>query len=251
MQTAERILHDIQNIKNIGKEFTGQDDGVLTIATTHTQARYVLPDVVTRFIQKYPKVRLNIRQGCPETIAQMTADGEADFSIATELLENPFDLRVLPCKRWYYGILVPEDHPLLDIPHKSLDIQTIANYPLVTYEFAFNHNTTISRTFNRAGVTSMNVALQATDGDVLKTYVQMGLGVGIMAKEAFHPKDDDGLIMIDASHLFEPSYTNILLRPDTYLRGYIYDFLQFYSSELTRERVEQLLYTPVVEDFSI
>ena len=249
LNIIERVLHDVQNIKNIGNEFTRQDTGTLTIATTHTQARYVLPKVVAEFVQHYPKVRLNIRQGSPTAIAQMVADGEADFAIATEAIDTGHELRRLPCTYWTHSIIVPKQHPLLN--EKQLSIAAIAEYPLITYEFAFSDNTNIARAFHKANIHHPHIALLAADTDVLKTYVKLGLGVGIMAKMAFDPQTDTELAMIDAAHLFEPSYTSILLRPDTYLRGYVYDFISRFAPELTKEQIDKLLYSPVEEDFSI
>ncbi|MDO4879114.1 MAG: CysB family HTH-type transcriptional regulator [Neisseria sp.] len=249
LQMAERILHDIQNIKNIGNEFAKQDTGTLTIATTHAQARYVLPRAVSRFVADYPKVRLNIRQGTPEGIVQMVASGGADFAISSELPETGGDLRRIPCSRWHYGLLLPDSHPLLD--HKgALSIPLVAQYPLITYEFAFNPGTSIARAFNKAGV-QPNVALSVMDADVLKTYVRLGLGIGIMAKIAYDAQADSGLTLVDISQLIEPCHTSLLLRADSYLRGYIYDFIELFEPELTKGRLEQLLYSPVVEDFSI
>ena len=249
LQIVERVLHDIQNIKNIGKEFTRHDKGMLTIATTHTQARYALPKVVAEFVQHYPKVRLNIRQGSPSAIAQMVADGEADFAIATEANDAGHELRRIPCSFWTYGVVVPNHHPLLQ--EKKLSIEAIAQYPLITYEFAINDNTNIARAFHKADIHDPHIALLAVDTDILKTYVKLGLGVGIMAKMAFDPQADTDLTLLDATHLFEPSYTSILLRPDTYLRGYVYDFITRFAPELTKEHIDKLLYSPVEEDFSI
>ncbi|MDO5058853.1 MAG: CysB family HTH-type transcriptional regulator [Neisseria sp.] len=249
LQTAERILHDIQNIKNIGKEFTGQDNGLLTIAAGYTQARYVLPEVVARFVKQYPKVRLRIRQGSPEEMEQLVSDGEADFAITTEAPRRDSDLRSIPCSRWTHGIIVPDGHPLLEIPKPN--IADLAAYPLITYEFAFNTGSSIARAFRSADINEPNIALSAADANVLKTYVKLGLGVGLLAQQAFEAEADKGLNLIDASHLFEPSYTSILLRADTYLRGYIYDFIQMFSPDLVKERIDKLLYSPVEEDYSI
>ncbi|MDO4997062.1 MAG: CysB family HTH-type transcriptional regulator [Neisseria sp.] len=249
LEMSERILHDIQNIKNIGKEFTGQDNGLLTIATTHTQARYALPDVIARFVQQYPKVRLRIRQGNPEEIAQMVADGEADFAIATETVNLESDLRSIRCASWNHGVVVPENHPLLALDDLSLN--DIAQYPLITYEFAFNSGSSIARAFHRAGISEPNIALSAADTGILKTYVKLGLGIGLIAQMAFDEGYDDGLRLIDTSHLFDPSHTSILLRADTYLRGYIYDFIKLFNPELDKERIDRLLYEPFVEDYSI
>ena len=250
LQTAERILHDIQNIKNIGYEFTKQDNGVLTIATTHTLARYILPPIIAEFIGMYPKVRLNIKQGTPSDIQQMVSEGKVDFAITPELPETVEELRNIPCFRWHYGLIVPNDHPLLD--HKgALTLPLITQYPLITYEFAFNQGTNIVRAFHKADIPPPNAALSVADNDVLKTYVKLGLGIGIMAKAAYEPKTDSDLTLIDISQLIEPCYSGLLFRPDSYLRGYIYDFIGLFNPSLTKERLDQLLYAPVIEDFSI
>ncbi|WP_274585485.1 LysR substrate-binding domain-containing protein [Neisseria leonii] len=249
LQMAERILHDIQNIKNIGREFSGQDNGTLTIATTHTQARYVLPDVVAAFMQRYPKVRLNIRQSDPEGIVQMLHEDGADVAVLNELPASCGDLRRLPCKRWVYGLVMPEDHPLLD--NMGLSWEALLRYTLITYESAFTPGSSSARAFGRAGVSRDDIALFAADADVLKAYVRRGLGIGVVEKMAFSPESDQGLVMVDAAKLFEPADTSVLLRQDTYLRGYIYDFLELFSPELTRSHIDHLLYAPAVEDFSI
>lgn len=249
LQMTERILHDIQNIKNIGREFSDQDNGTLTIATTHTQARYVLPDVVAAFMQRYPKVRLNIRQSHPEGIVQMLNEDEADLAIVNELPASCYDLRRLPCNKWGYGLVMPEDHPLLD--QTGLSWEAVAQYALITYESAFSPGSSSARAFSRAGIAREDIALFAADADVLKAYVRRGLGIGVVEKMAFAPEADRGLVMVDAAKLFEPADTSVLLRQDTYLRGYIYDFLELFSPELTRSHIDHLLYTPAVEDFSI
>lgn len=250
LELAERILRDVQNIKNIGSEFTEHDSGSLAIATTHTQARYALPAIVAEFVQRYPKVRLSIKQGSPDVLAQMVVNGEADFAIATEALEENGELRKLPCEAWTHAVIVPDDHPLLDCRH-PLAIEDLAAFPLVTYEFALNHNNNIARAFQKARLDLPTVALSSADTDVLKTYVRLGLGVGLMAKMAYDSKTDGDLHLIDASHLFEPSHTYIALRPDTYLRGYTYDFINLFAPKLTRTRIDKMLYEPIEEDFSI
>ena len=250
LKLAERILRDVQNIKNIGNEFTDHDSGSLTIATTHTQARYVLPDIVARFVQRYPKVRLSIRQGSPTAIAQMVASGEADFAIATESLDEHTDLRKLPCSQWTHAVIVPDGHPLL-ARTQPLALSDLSDYALITYEFAFTGSTSIARAFQKAHIEPPVVALSSADTDVLKTYVKLGLGIGLMAEMAFTSASDHGLQLIEAAHLFEPSWTYIALRPDTYLRGYTYDFINMFAPKLTRERIDQMLYMPIMEDFSI
>lgn len=250
LEISERILRDVQNIKNIGSEFTDHDSGSLTIATTHTQARYALPKIVAEFVKNYPKVNLTIKQGSPSAIAQMVSSGEADLAIITERIDDHPELDKLPCYEWNHAVIVPHDHPLLDC-RNPLSLEDLASFPLVTYEFAFNSGSSIARTFNKAHIEQPDVALSAADTDVLKTYVRLGLGVGLMAKMAYDPAVDQDLQLIDAAHLFEPSPTWIALRTDTYLRGYAYDFIQMFAPKLTREVVDRILYTPVVEDFSI
>lgn len=250
LEISERILRDVQNIKNIGSEFTDHDSGSLTIATTHTQARYALPKIVAEFVKNYPKVNLTIKQGSPSAIAQMVSSGEADLAIITERIDDHPELGKLPCYEWNHAAIVPHDHPLLDC-RNPLSLEDLASFPLVTYEFAFNSGSSIARTFNKAHIEQPDVALSAADTDVLKTYVRLGLGVGLMAKMAYDPVVDQDLQLIDAAHLFEPSPTWIALRTDTYLRGYAYDFIQMFAPKLTREVVDRILYTPVVEDFSI
>lgn len=250
LEISERILRDVQNIKNIGSEFTDHDSGSLTIATTHTQARYALPKIVAEFVKNYPKVNLTIKQGSPSAIAQMVSSGEADLAIITERIDDHPELGKLLCYEWNHAVIVPHDHPLLDC-RNPLSLEDLASFPLVTYEFAFNSGSSIARTFNKAHIEQPDVALSAADTDVLKTYVRLGLGVGLMAKMAYDPIIDQDLQLIDAAHLFEPSPTWIALRTDTYLRGYAYDFIQMFAPKLTREVVDRILYTPVVEDFSI
>ena len=242
LELSERILRDVQNIKNIGSEFTDHDSGSLTIATTHTQARYALPEIVARFVRSYPKVQLTIKQGSPSAIAQMVSGGEADIGIITEAIDDH--------PEWNHAVIVPQDHPLLDCRH-PLSLKDLASFPLVTYEFAFNNGSSIARAFARARLEQPAVALSAADTDVLKTYVKLGLGVGVMAKMAYNPQADQDLQLIDAAHLFEPSPTWIALRSDTYLRGYTYDFINLFAPKLNREAVDRILYSPIVEDYSI
>lgn len=250
LEMAERVLHDIHNIKNIGKEFTDHDSGVLTIATTHTQARYALPLIIAEFVKQYPKVQLSIKQGSPSALAQMVVSGEADFAITTELIENFDELRSIPCSRWTHGVVVPDSHPLTTLK-QPVTLADIANYPLITYEFAFNSHSSIAQAFSRAKFDHPNVVLAAADTDVLKTYVKLGLGIGIMAQMAFDSESDRGLHMIDAAHLFDASYTSVTLRPDSYLRGYTYRFIEMFAPELNREKIDKMLYEPLAEDFSI
>lgn len=250
LQTAERILHDIQNIKNIGSEFAKQNGGVLTLAATHTLARYVLPPVVAQFAKAYPKVRLVIRQGTPEEIRRMVSDGLTDFAVTSELSDYGTELRGISCSSWHYGLLVPNDHPLLD--HKgALSVKAIASYPLITYESAFTRGSALSRAFAKADITEPEITVSVADNDALKTYVRLGLGIGLMAKPAYDKTADADLTLVDIPYLTEPCHTGLLLRGDSYLRGYVYGFIELFDPSLNKARLDQLLYTPVVEDFSI
>lgn len=235
---AQRMLQDAENLKRVGEEFGSQPEGSLRLATTHTQARYVLPPVVRRFIALYPKVTLNLHQGSPMQIAEMVRSGEVDIGIATEAIELFEDLAMLPCYEWNRCVVTPPDHPLLG--RQTLQIADIAQFPIITYDFAFTGRSKINKAFAVNGLTP-NVVLTAIDSDVIKTYVEMGLGIGILAKMAFDPQRDVNLRAIDASHLFEPSMTRIAIRKNSYLRGYMYDFIRLFAPHLEREKVKELL----------
>lgn len=235
---AERMLKDAENLKQVGGEFSAEGSGSLVIATTHTQARYALPPVVARFIQRYPRVRLSLRQGSPQHIAELVKSGEADIAIATEATEFYDGLVLLPCYQWNRCVFTPLKHPLLK--EKRLTLEAVARYPIITYDFALTGDSPIKRAFDNKGITP-NVVLTAIDADVIKAYVEMGLGVGILAKMAFDPARDLGLRIIDASHLFEPSMARIGVRPNAYLRGYVYDFIEMFAPHLKRGVVEATL----------
>ena len=238
IRVAERMLRDATNLKNVAQEFTSEQSGSLTIATTHTQARYALPPVVKRFMERYPGVRLSLRQGSPMQIAELASSGEADLAIATEAIELFSDLVMLPCYQWNRCIVVPPQHPLLKA--RPLTLEAIARYPIITYDFAFTGRSKINQSFEAEGLTP-NVSLTAIDADVIKTYVELGLGVGIVAYMAFDPERDRGLRAIDASHLFEPSTTHMGIRKNTYLRGYMYDFIEMFAPRLTRKVVDNAM----------
>ncbi len=246
---AQRILHDAGNLKQIGQEFHSQDSGHLTIATTHTQARYALPPVVKQFIRRYPKVQLGLHQGNPTQIAEQVLNGEADIAIATESLALYDDLVTLPCYEWHHCVVVPPKHPLLgekntknDCSGTRLTLAKIARYPIVTYDFAFSGRGKINEAFEEAGI-APNIALTAIDADVIKTYVELGLGIGILADIAFIPERDRHLRMIEAKHLFKPNTTRIAIRKNEYLRGYTYDFIELFSPQLTRAVVAKAMHT--------
>ncbi|GAB7128818.1 CysB family HTH-type transcriptional regulator [Silvimonas sp. JCM 19000] len=239
LRISERILMQAQNLKRIGEEFVNVEGGSLTIATTHTQARYALPRTIKAFLSRYPKVRLSIKQGSPTQISEMVVEGAADLAIATEGIDHYHELAMLPCYDWNRSIVVPADHPLTALDH-AIRLEDVAAYPLITYDFAFTGRSLINRAFEQRGLTP-NVVLTAIDSDVIKTYVGLGLGVGILATMAFEPERDHGLVAIDASHLFEPSTTRIGVRRDAYLRGYAFDFIELFSPHLNREVVHAAL----------
>lgn len=235
LELARGVLGGIGNIRHVGSDFSGEESGDLTIATTHTQARYALPAVVKKFVARYPRVRVRLHQGNPTQIAEMTISGEADIAIATEAIAEYERLAMLPCYAWNRSVIVPPRHALLR--EKRITLEKIARYPLITYDFAFAGRSQMNSTFAAHGLTP-DVVLTAIDADVIKTYVELGLGIGIIAKMAFDPKRDRGLRAIDVAHLFEPSYTKIGIRHGLYLRGYVYDFIELFAPKLTRSVVD-------------
>lgn len=238
IQTAVRMLRDADNLKKIAQEFTNEASGTLTIATTHTQARYSLPPVIKRFTARYPKVKLILRQGNPTQIATLVSSGEADIGIATEALEQYPELVMLPCYQWNRCIIVPPKHPLLKL--KKLTLEAINQYPIITYDFAFTGRTKINQAFANRGL-EPNVVLTAIDSDVIKTYVELGLGVGILANMAFDAKRDKNLRSIDASHLFEASTTRIGISRNSYIRSYIFDFIEMFAPHLDHASIQAKL----------
>lgn len=232
---AERVLKEAENLRQAGREFAAETAGSLTIATTHTQARYALPPVIKSFVARYPDVRLSLKQGSPVQISQSVVDGEADLVIATEASGQFDELVLLPCYQWNRCVVVPPKHPLLKL--ERLTLEAVAEFPIITYDFAFTGRSAMQRAFEHKGLTP-NVVLTAIDSDVIKTYVALGLGVGILAQMAFDPKQDAALRSVDASHLFDPSSTRIGIRRNTYLRGYVYDFIEMFAPHLTRNAVD-------------
>ena len=235
LKIAERMLRDAKNLKQVGQEFANEAIGSLTIATTHTQARYALPAAIKHFTARYPKVRLILRQGNPTQIAELVTSGEADIAIATEAIELFHELVMLPCYQWNRCVIVSPRHPLLKL--EKLTLEAIAQYPIITYDFAFTGRSKINQAFDIRGLTP-NVVLTALDADVIKTYVELGLGIGILAQMAFEPKRDKQLRSIDASHLFEPSTTRIGISRNSYLRGYVFDFIEIFAPHLNHTVVK-------------
>jgi LysR family cys regulon transcriptional activator len=239
LEIAARILHDADNLKQVSEEFRTQDSGTLTIATTHTQARYALPPVVKQFIRRYPKVRLNLHQGNPTQIAEQVLSGEANIAIATESLSLYDELVTLPCYEWNHCVITPPKHPLL--AEKKLTLEKLAQYPIITYDFAFSGRGKINAAFHEKGL-APNIVLTAIDADVIKTYVELGLGIGIVAHMAFIPERDKHIRMIEAGHLFKPSTTRIAIRKNEYLRGYTYDLIELFAPHLTHEVVAKAMH---------
>lgn len=235
---AGEILRKVESIRQVSLEYTDQKRGHLSIATTHTQARYRLPGVIQKFIAQYPEVALHMHQGSPQQIAAMAADGTADFAIATEALEQYGDLIMLPCYTWNRSVVVPKGHPLAS--RGPISLEDVAQYPLVTYVFGFTGRSRLDDAFKDRGLTP-RVVFTATDADVIKTYVRLGLGVGIIAHMAYDPEADKDLVAIDASHLFESSTTSLGFRRGTFLRGFMYDFVKTFAPHLTRERIDEAI----------
>ncbi|MFM9270568.1 HTH-type transcriptional regulator CysB [Halomonas elongata] len=238
IELAGQVLRLTDNIKHVSQEHSDERRGSMAIATTHTQARYALPPVIREFTNRYPDVALHMQQGTPRQIAQMVSDGQADFAICTESLDLFNDLVLLPCYRWNRCVLVPRGHPLADV--EPLTLEALAEQPLVTYVFGFTGRSQLDDAFRSKGL-SPNVVLTAADSDVIKTYVRLGMGVGIVAHMAVDPEEDDDLVALDASHLFASSTTKIGIRRGTFMRGYMYDFLKGFAGHLERELVEAAL----------
>lgn len=235
LKIAGEILRKVDSIKQVAQEFSDEHKGSLSLATTHTQARYALPLIIEKFIAQYPEVALHMHQGTPIQISEMAADGTVDFAIATEALELFGDLIMMPCYKWNRAVIVPDGHPLTQI--SELTLEDVARYPIVTYVFGFTGRSKLDDAFMDRGL-SPKVVFTAADADVIKTYVKLGLGVGIVAKMACQP-GDDGLQVLDAGHLFEPSVTKIGFRKGTFLRGYMYDFISEFAPHLTKELIDE------------
>jgi LysR family cys regulon transcriptional activator len=238
LKSVETILQELEGLKRIGKEFAAQDAGSFTIATTHTQARYSLPTVIQAFAQKFPKVRLSLLQGNPKQVAEMVLNGQADLAIATESIAEIDGLITLPCFQWEHMVVVPAEHPLLK--SKSITLEEIAQYPLITYDAAFAGRNRIDQAFTRRAL-KPDVLLEAIDADVIKTYVELGMGVGIIAGLAFDPVRDVNLRAIPVGHLFGTNISRIALKQGAYLRSYVFTFIEIMAPSLVRKMVEQAL----------
>lgn len=238
IRLAREVLSKIDAIKSVAGEYTWPDKGTLYVATTHTQARYALPNVIEGFIARYPLVSLHMHQGSPHQIAEAVSKGNIDFAIATEALHLYEDLVMLPCYHWNRTIIVKPDHPLAK--KSDISIEDLSEYRLVTYTFGFTGRSDLDTAFNRAGLTP-NIVFTATDSDVIKTYVRLGLGVGVVANMAIDSINDKDLVCLESSKIFTRSTTKIGFKRSTFLRSYMYDFIQRFAPHLTRNLIDQAL----------
>jgi LysR family cys regulon transcriptional activator len=247
LAAIERILAEVANLKAVGDEFAHNAKGSLAVAVTHTQARYALPAVVTAFKKTYPQVHLKLLQGNPHQLARMVVNGEADLAIATEALTEYPQLVTLPCYQWHHSVVVPKGHPLARA--KPLTLEAIAAYPIVTYDPTFAGRTAVDRSF-AARQLAPDIVMTALDSDVIKSYVSLGLGVGIISSRAFRQGADEGLVALDCSHLFPAQTTRLAYRRGSYLRAFTVEFIRLFAPHT---RVEDLksLEGAAAENFSI
>lgn len=232
---AAKILFDVDKIRRVGEDYSQGVTGDFTIATTHTQARYKLPIAVKAFMERYPEVNLQIHQGNPSQVAEQVMSGEADIGIATENISAQGQFASFPCYEWNRCIVVPHGHALL--AEESITLEVLASYPLVTYDFAFTGSTAVSKVFQEAGL-EPNVVLTAIDADVIKTYVELGLGVGLIANMAYDDQRDQRLVRIDVSHLFPSSTTYVGIRKDAFLKRYMLDFMKLIAPTLQESEIK-------------
>lgn len=239
---VERLLQEAANLQRAGEDFARTDRGALTVAATHSQARYALPAAVRDFRISHPQVQLHLHQGTPQQVARMLLDGEADIGIATEALAQYEPLLALPCYRWTHTVVVPPGHPLADeaAAGQTLSLQRLGQFPLITYEAGYTGRSHIDQAFAQAGL-APEIVLVAMDADVIKTYVELGLGVGIVAAIAFDEARDSHLLAIDARHLFAANLTRLAIHRGRYLRDYAYAFITTFAPPLTRAWVQRAL----------
>nr|WP_314539643.1 CysB family HTH-type transcriptional regulator [uncultured Massilia sp.] len=235
LNSVELIMQEIDSLKRIGKEYAAQDSGSFTIATTHTQARYMLPKVVQAFMQRFPKVRLSLLQGNPRQIADMVKNDQADLAIATESIAAVDGLITLPCYQWEHVLVVPHEHPLTK--SKAISLEEIAEYPLITYDAAFAGRSKVDHAFELRHL-KPDVLLEAIDADVIKTYVELGMGIGIIAGMAFDPERDRNLRAIPVGQLFGMNVSRVAVKHGAYLRSYVYTFIELLAPTLNRKMVE-------------
>ena len=235
---VERMLLDAGNIKRLAEQFSQRDQGQLTVATTHTQARYALPRVITAFKAAFPKVHLVLHQASPDELARLLLDGQADIGIATEAIADVPELASFPFYSWQHSVIAPVDHPLQQA--QTLSKEAISEYPIVTYHHGFTGRAQIDRGFAEAGLTP-DIVMTALDADVIKTYVELGLGLGIVASMAVDPSRDHGITELKGPPLFGSQTTRLAIRRGHYLRSYAYRFIELCSSSLDEQTVRQAL----------
>jgi LysR family transcriptional regulator, cys regulon transcriptional activator len=242
LKSIEVIMREIGNLKRIGEQFSAEDSGTLSLATTHTQARYVLPDSVAKLREAYPKVNVSLHQGSPEQVARMVIDEVADIGIATESLAGYAELVTMPCYEWQHVLVLPVSHPLAR--KEDITLEDIAKEPLITYHPSYTGRTKIDQAFAAQNL-SPRIALEAIDSDVIKTYVGLGLGVGIAAEMAVRDVlaegDKSGLVVHPAGRLFGQNVTRIAFKRGAYLRNFAYKFAELVSGRLDREHIEQAM----------
>ncbi|WP_066342083.1 CysB family HTH-type transcriptional regulator [Azohydromonas lata] len=238
----ERLLQEAHNIRCAGQEFASQGQGTLTIAATHSQARYALPGAVRDFSERYPGVALRLKQGSPQQVAELLLCGEADIGVATEALASYPDLVALPCYQWTHAVIVPPGHALDRDAQQGLPLtlERLAGFPIVTYEPGYTGRSHIDEAFKRREL-AFDVVLSAMDADVIKTYVELGMGVGIIAAIACDEERDQRLKVLDARHLFATNMTRLAVRRGSFLRGFVYDFIQAFAPPLTRVQVDKAM----------
>jgi len=232
------IIREEKNIKRVSEEYEKKDTGNFTIATTHTQARYKLPNVVEEFVKKYPKINLNIHQGNPSQVTEQIVNGDADVGIATESIGLHDKIFCIPCYSWNRIIVMPKSHPLN--AEKIITLEHLATYPLITYDYAFTGSTIVSKVFKESNL-KPNIMLTAIDADVIKTYVNLNLGIGLIAEMAFDSSKDIDLISRDVSHLFPLSTTYLGIRKDTFIRASTFDFIKMFTPQMSEHELRQYL----------
>ncbi|HWK72124.1 MAG TPA: CysB family HTH-type transcriptional regulator [Burkholderiaceae bacterium] len=242
-QVIDRIMREVDNLKKVSDEFARRDEGGLTIACTHAQARYILPKVIPAFRERFPKVRVSLAEGNPPHLAKMVLHEQADVAIATETLALTPGLAAMPVYSWEHTIVVRPDHPLAELTSsaaKAISLKQLAQYPIVTYDHAFSGRGAIDEVFAAANI-APDIVLEAIDADVIKTYVDVGLGIGIIAGMAFDPRRDKGLVGLPAGHLFGTHVTRVAVKSGVFLRDYVYVLLEMLTPELTRDVVQEAI----------
>lgn len=239
IEIARRMVHDAENMLRVGKNATDDEGGAFTVATTNFHARYALPRVIRRFVERYPRVRLSLRQSTPAQCHELVASGKADIAICAAGAV-PDDIVQIPCYCLHRSVMTPLKHPLLKV--KPLTLEAIAGYPLITFDEAFSGSWMVNKTFSDKGL-QPSIVLSAVDADVSKIYVGMGLGIAIFASIAFDPKQDVNLRHIDARHLFKPSHLSMILRRRSHLRNFVFHFMRMFAPKVDRAFIEEALFT--------